>query len=393
MSFIYSFLNFAQPGILFSEISWLRPMLLASAIALLVGISRKSSYSRQSVFYSSTFVWLLVFVVVQIASVYYGGIWSMVDEFAFWDVYPMFVAISILLMNDAVSLKRFVWGMIVGGMVVVAYGIFSVPDHGGYQGTGRAGAYGMYENHNDYSFIIIQIVPFIFMYMWAVRSVVLRGLLGLSLVGCVTGIFMSLSRGGMIGLVVESILLVLFGMQGKRRLLLLPVILFVGAGAVVYQYAQRAENQSNYTADDAESGRIELWKAGLNMLRAHPFLGVGSRRFPEYAAQYYDLSHDMQGKVSHNTYVEIFSGSGLIGFIAFACFAVSLARELHRRPESTGPPILEATRIGTLISFYSILFRALLDAKVHDWSIYTLCAIGIVCAALQRNAHSTSRIK
>ena len=390
LSFLYSFLNFVQPGILFPEIAFLRPMLLASAIGLLVGILRRPVYSRHETFKNPVFIWLIAFILAQILSVYFSGIFSMYQEFSYWNVYPLFVVISVLLMTDAVALRRYVWGMMSGGMVIVVYGILAVPDHGGYQGTGRAGAYGMYENHNDYSFIIIQIVPFIFMYFRAEISLVRRAILGLFMMGCVIGILMSLSRGGMIALVLEVILIVLIGMQGKRRLLLLPIIAAVGIAAIGFQYAMRAENQSGYTAEKAESGRIELWKAGINMLKANPLLGVGSRRFPENASQYYDLSYDMRGKVSHNTFVEIFSGSGLIGFFAFIFFSWFLVRELRKRPLQTGPRWLDATRAATLISFYSILFRAFLDAKAHDWSIYTLCAIGLVCVALRRQQDAAS---
>jgi hypothetical protein len=34
VSFLYSFLNFLQPGILWPDIAWLRPMLLTSVIML-----------------------------------------------------------------------------------------------------------------------------------------------------------------------------------------------------------------------------------------------------------------------------------------------------------------------------------------------------------------------
>ena len=393
MSFLYSFLNFLQPGILWPDIALIRPMLTASIIGLIVGLARSSDYPRKFAFSSPAFLWMTVFILAQIISVYYGGILAIIEEFSFWNVYPLFVVISVLLMADVTSIKRYVWGMMAGGMVIVAYGIYSVLYLGGYIGTGRAGAYGMYENHNDYSFIIIQILPFLYLYMTSETGLFRRALLGLSILASVLGMMMSLSRGGMIALVVEAFLIVLITMKGRRRLFLVPVIAVVGALAVGYQYAKRAENQSNYTAADAEAGRFELWKAGIRMLQANPVLGVGSRRFPEYASQYYDLSNDMRGKVSHNTLVEIFAGSGFVGFLSFIFFSYYLIRELRRKPLQTGPPSLEVTRVAVFISFLSILFRTFLDAKAHDWSIYTLCAIGLACIALQRQIDLTNEKK
>ena len=360
-------------------------MLMMSVIALLVGLLRRSDFSRKKAFLHPIFLGHISFVIVQVASVYYGGAGAMADEFLYWYVFPMFVVISVLLAANPLALKRYVWGMIVGSMVVVGYGIYAVPAWGGYQGTGRAGAYGMYDNHNDYSFIIIQIIPFIYLYMRSERGILRRSVLAISLLACVVGILMSLSRGGMIAMVLEFFLIILIGMQGRRRLLLIPVLALIGAGAIAYQYDKRAENQgSGYTAEDAESGRVELWKAGAVMLAHNPLLGVGSRRFPEYAWQYADLGHDLRGKVSHNTYVEVFSTSGLLGFFAFIYMSYHLIKELRRRGEHLGPPWLDVTRRATLISFYAILLRAFLDAKPHDWSFYVLCAIGVACGALQR---------
>lgn len=378
------FLTFLQPGILWPEIAPARPVLIVSILALIVGLARKATYPRSEAFGGKVFVYLLVFIFAQVASVYYSGRYDLLEELAFWYVFPLFVVISVLLMADTTALQRYVWGMIVGGMVLVVYGIYAVGAWGGYQGTGRAGAYGMYDNHNDYSFIIVQILPFIFVYRGIETGFMRRTLLGLALLACLAGMAMSLSRGGMITLVVEGMLLIVFAMKGRKRYWLLPLAAALGIAAIGLQFERRAENQSSYTAENAESGRLELWKAGWAMLKHNPLLGVGSRRFSEYSSRYYDLSHDMVGKNSHNTYLEIVSTSGLIGFIGFAGMIRHLLRQLRRRPATTAPPVLDATRRAALISLCAILLRAFLDAKSYDWSFYTLCAVGIACHLLGR---------
>jgi hypothetical protein len=385
MSFLYPFVNFLQPGILWPVLADLRPSIIMSLVGLLVGLAMRSDYSRAAAFQGKVFTYLSLFIIVQAISVYYSGMSAIAAEFLFWYQFPVFVAISILLMPTVEAMQRYVWGVIAGSMFVVIYGIYALYDHGGYEGTGRAGAYGMYENHNDYTFIIIQIVPFLYTYLQADTSRLRRLLLSTCLVTCLAGVALSLSRGGMIALVIELVLIIALLMRGRKRAILLPLVAAIGIAAVSYQYAKRAENQGEgYTAADAESSRIELWKAGVNMLIDRPLLGVGSRRFPEYSSRYYELSGDQVGKVSHNTYVEIFSSSGLLGFAAFILMIRWLVRELRRPPSPRCPPIIDATRTGALISLYAILFRALLDAKVHDWCFYFLCAVGISCSLLQR---------
>lgn len=389
MSFLYSFLNFLQPGILWPEIADLRPMLVISWVALIVGVSRRAVYPRREAFVHPVFMWLTAFIFAQILSVYYGGLGAMLDEFSFWSVFLIFAVVSLLLISDLIALKRYVLGMIAGGMVLVGYGIYAVLAQIGWGVTGRAGAYGMYENHNDYTFIIIQILPFIYLYMRAECGFFRRGLLALSLLTCVSGVFLSLSRGGILALLLEFVLIVVFTMQGKRRMLCLPVLVLVGAIAVGYLWAKRDENSTTYTAADAESSRFELWRAARKIFEDKPLLGVGSRRFYEYSARYEDLSHDQLGKNSHNTYLEILAGTGLIGFIPFVMMSWGLIKEMRRRPVSPGPPLLDATQMATLIAFYTILFRALLDAKSYDWSFYMLSTIGIACVMLRRQLDKT----
>jgi len=393
MTFLYPFLNFLQPGILWPELTSLRPMLVLSALALVLGLRGTSAYDRREAWRSKQIFWLVLFVIAQALSVHKGGIGSILGELGFWYVFLLFVVVSILLVGDERALRRYVWGTLLGSLFVVGYGIYAVPAWGGYEGSGRAGAYGMYDNHNDYTFIIIQIVPYLYL-MWRCEKGFLRRMvLLLGLVGCLVGTAMSMSRGGMIALVVEVGLIVLLGMEGRRRLWLLPLIGILGVAAVGYQYARRAANQGNYTSEDAENSRMELWKAGGRMFVANPLLGVGSRCFPEYGWQYYELSHDQRGKVSHNTYIEVVSTSGLLGFVSFMMMNWRLIQDLRRARRRGSPSrLVDAIARATLIGIYAMAIRAFLDAKPHDWAFYSFAAIGTACCRLRDHSEQTSDV-
>lgn len=395
MSFFYPFLIFLQPGIFWPDLAEYRPLIVAAFVGLLIGLSRPSEYSRRIAFAHPIFVWLLIFIFAQVLSVRHGGLLTMLNEFSFWMVYPIFVAVSIILIPNAVALRRFVWGMIVGGMFLVVYGMYALYAGIGDAVSGRASAYGMYANSNDYTFIIIQILPYIYMYWRIEIGVIRRIFLGLSIVACGMGILLSLSRGGILALVLEATLIVLIGMKGKRRLILLPVLGLASAIAIGYQFSQREVNDaqnSNYTAQDSAAGRRELWRAGIAMFIDKPLLGVGSRQFGEQSRFYGDITRSHWGYPAHNTYVEILSGSGLVGFVAFALMSYNLLRELWRRPKKNVLPWLDATRTATLIAFCSIVFRAYFASKQTDWSFYTLCAIGLACCLLQRQINSSPTV-
>lgn len=394
MQFLYPLLTFLQPGILWSALAEYRIMQIASLFAFVAAFARPALYPRTKPFKNLVFVWLCCFLFVQVISVYYGGLDAVLDEFWFWLPFFMFMVISVLLIRDDVALKRYISGMSWGCLFVVCYGIYMAIFEGGYsegtyENTGRAGAYGMYLNHNDYTFIVIQILPFLFTLRRIETGFFRRLIFLLGMLACVLGVFLSLSRGGILALVLEFTLILFIAMKGKRRFLWLPVLAVVAIVAIAYLWKARAENQpGDYDAKAAESSRFEFWESGLLMLEKHPLLGVGSRRFSEYSAFYGEITSFRIGRNSHNTYIEILAGSGVLGFVPFMLFAYMLIKEMHRRPPKQAPPLLEAVRTATLISFYSLLFRAFLDAKMYDWSFYTLCALAVTYSVLRQHYSS-----
>ena len=364
-------------------------MLLASLLALLAGLAGSAKRQHMPpVLANSTVVWILAFVLVQGVSLYRSGGRAMLDMLGFWYIYPAFVILSILLMCNEKALQRYIWGMLVGAMYVVAWGIWakysgynSVIEPGDiYSMEGRAGAYGMYRNQNDYSFIIVQILPFLYMLWRTERSWPRRMLLLAAMATCVLGMLLCLSRGGMLAMVLEMFLFVVMTMRRRSMALLLPIFIVVSLGGIAYQWKMRAENQGGtYTYADSKDTRLQLWHAARVMLQDNPLLGVGSLSFGEHAKHYVQLSHDDLGKNAHNTYLDVAATSGLIGLSCFLALLWTSFKRLRSKRGKEAPysDRLDALRVATLIALMSIGFRALMDAKEYDWSFYTLAAIAV----------------
>jgi O-antigen ligase len=119
----------------------------------------------------------------------------------------------------------------------------------------------------------------------------------------------------------------------------------------------------------------------------HPILGVGSRRFSEYARDYGSISHDNRGKVAHNTYLEVAADTGLLGLLTFALMIFGALKSFRggRLSAATGDGLAE-TQVAGFVTLGCILFRATLDAKVYDWSFYFLVVIAIATSALASRA-------
>lgn len=386
MAFLYPFLVLLQPGILWPALQPYKPILITSAVAGIwaLAMRRRSPGLLGRYFRHPAFIGLCVFFVVQVASVAYAGVQGMIEEWDFWDNYVLFVAISLLLIRDVAAARRYVWGMLAGGSVVVGYGLWAVATHSPTLPGGRAGAYGMYENHNDYTFIILTILPPAWIFLRHYRQLWIKFLRWTLMAACIAGVLLSLSRGGILVLVFDLALIVWFSGTGTRRALTLALLGIIGTAAVVYQFQARELNQQGvYSEEQAKSSRYELWNAAENMVIRHPILGVGSRRFQEFAQGYGHISHDNRGKVAHNTYLEIAADSGLSGILSFLFMIRAVARSVRPQARETRSDGLDALRRATFITLIGILFRSLLDAKATDWSFYLLVTLGVAVSGLE----------
>jgi hypothetical protein len=206
-SFAFPFANFFQPGVFWPALADIRPMQIIAMLALAASFARRPTYNRLDAVAHPATKWLLLFLFIQVLSVYRSGVSAMLDEFKYWSAYGLFVLVSLRVISDPAALRSYVWGMMCGSAWIIFWGLYAV--HAGLMAKngGRAGAYGMYENHNDYSFIIVQALPFFYIYWRNETGWLKRLFLLLATLASIVGVFLSLSRGGMIALVIEVVLI------------------------------------------------------------------------------------------------------------------------------------------------------------------------------------------
>lgn len=388
MSFFYPFATFMQPGILWPWLAQFKPILVLSVIAVMFAMAQKHHSFRQQLSYygHTTFISMLVYVALQVISVHYSGLASMLEEFQLWYVFVLQMAISLLLLPDLAALRRYVWGFMLGGSFVVGYGLWVFFTRPANLSGRTVGAYGMYENHNDYTFMAISLLPYAWMMLMSQKGIWARTMLVTLSAACIGGVVVSLSRGGILVLSLEVAWLVAVTTRGSRRAFLLGGFLLCAPVVIVHQFIARDAGRTNdYTINEAQSSRFELWEAAGSMIKAHPLLGIGSHRFREFSSDYGEISHDNRGKVTHNTYLEIAAGSGLLGLTAFVVMAWAALAPLVRirRQERDMNNSLAHIRTATVIATSCFLIRANLDAKIFDPVIYTLLTLAVVGVRLQ----------
>lgn len=76
------------------------------------------------------------------------------------------------------------------------------------------------------------------------------------------------------------------------------------------------------TSSDGGSGRISLWINALNIFYKYPIFGIGINNTLSY-----NLSHGFSTVYTHNTYLQILSETGIIGFLLYSVFFYQLLKK------------------------------------------------------------------
>jgi putative inorganic carbon (hco3(-)) transporter len=163
----------------------------------------------------------------------------------------------------------------------------------------------------------------------AIAALGRRWLVPLTIVGA--ALILSFTRGvwaGAIGAVA-----VLATLAPRRLLLpvLLPllVIALAASGLIFHRINASLEQNGQFMPD---TGRIELWKAGFEMIREHPWFGVGPERIAaEFPKHYRGTSlQDIYYGHLENDFLQIAAERGLICFAIFLWLLLAIYAGLLR---------------------------------------------------------------
>jgi O-antigen ligase len=184
------------------------------------------------------------------------------------------------------------------------------------------------QDPNELAAALIPAVPIGLALIAIVRKTPARYALAGGLLLISAALFMTGSRGGLIGLGVMCVVGIMLAGPLRQQVVLGVAIV---TGIAVTYYALFAPPEvlwriTHFTAEGG-SGREDLWSIALAMFRDHPLLGVGAGNFqvlePVYALSSINVSNSDAivdaPRWVHNTYLHVLVELGILGL---ACFAV-----------------------------------------------------------------------
>lgn len=205
---------------------------------------------------------------------------------------------------------------------------FGLPQ-GRLAGPGRdITAKAIYTDENAFALLIITGIPFLYYFGMNSRNWLFKIPLLLCLPFAWHAIFLTNSRGGLVGLGAVSLYI---WIRSKYRILGIAILASLVA-AFVFQgggLRERSRTIVEYEEDSSAMGRINAWKAGLSMMLDHPITGVGIGNFmvayPSYS--------DTKPKVAHNSFIQVGAETGVLPAVAYLLIFIDI---LFRRRRSGG---------------------------------------------------------
>jgi len=185
---------------------------------------------------------------------------------------------------------------------------------------------GPYVDENDFAVFFVATMPFLWYLAFAVRRAWLRWALWLAIPFGWHALFLTGSRGGLLGL---GIVLLLIALRTRRRLLgalLIPAFLVAFAWQAGDTMKERAASIDDYRDDASASDRLVAWQAATRMMLANPQTGVGPGAFVRAYGGYAE-GRPLQ---AHNTYFQIGAEYGPLAAVALLALFGSCLLGLRR---------------------------------------------------------------
>lgn len=152
----------------------------------------------------------------------------------------------------------------------------------------------------------------------------------------------------------------------------LPILIVAAVAILSMQRGgplQRFTKLENSASADNLTGRVDIWKAGLQIFQKHPLLGVGGGAFPTAVEPFHIKQAQVYGYkiVAHNTYLSVLTELGVIGFVVFLALLASLLREIIHQP-----PADRAASLFTFAVWAVGVFSLTFEYRSQTWLVFGL---------------------
>jgi O-antigen ligase len=254
---------------------------------------------------------------------------------------------------------------------------------------------------NNFSLMIIFILPLLAHWFFMARRMVDKVLVSLLFCMNILGIVFTYSRGGALVLSLTLFLLFIEHMRRFRPKYLGFVAVFATVALLLTvilvpsSYWERQKSVTRTAEDSALARRISYFHVGWEAFKENPLLGSGPGTFKlryaqSDAALQFERDEEKLKRYAHNTYMEYLVGTGMLGFIVFLIILrlawknFSLAKKRYQlQDKGELSSLVSAFRI----SFFSLLTYLFIFSGVYHKYLLVALAISQTAFNLSQDSH------
>jgi putative inorganic carbon (hco3(-)) transporter len=282
----------------------------------------------------------------------------------------LFYFVAVILIDDSKKLKKLAWVLAITTIFYTYWG--NMQYLSGSLSGGRLkgpGMRGIYTDENTFAMLFVCGIPFLFYLARSFRRFWLKGAFLLIIPLAWHAIFLTQSRGGLVGIGCVTLYIALRSKKKMMGLAMIPVLIaaLIWQGGSIKNRVQIVS--SNYEDDGSTMGRIHSWTAGSKMVLDHPITGVGLGNylpaFPMYSEE--------RPRVAHNTVIQFAAETGAAAGLAYLALIFNVfiqGRKVRRESKKrnydpTQWAIFEASECSLFGFFICSLFLNLAMFEVY----------------------------
>lgn len=224
-------------------------------------------------------------------------------------------------------------------------------------------------------------------------------------------LLMSGSRGGMMSFVAMVLFLVVItglGFAGResegrstlRRwalrggLAIVLLVAIIGGAILIGGESSLTRMVDTVNASDPSTGRTQIWKVTIEVIKSHPITGAGLGAFGVAYTPFDPRNGVNRAEQAHNDYLQILADTGIIGAILGLVFLIALFRLGFKRRQSRDV-FRRGVATGALAGCFAVLVHSIFDFTLHTTSnallFLTLVTLATVNGRTERSAPRARR--
>lgn len=196
-------------------------------------------------------------------------------------------------------------------------------------------------------------------------------LVGVPMAFVLYGVYLTRSRGGILGLLVLA-LLALRWRVGRTTALVLTAFLAIALVGLNFSGGRSF-------SDGSSEARMDAWSEGLQMLKANPIWGIGYNGFT-----------DFNRLTAHNSFVLCFAELGLAGYFVWLSLLVITLLQLSSLGKLSGEEPLDRDfnrwARAIFLALCTFLAAAIFLSRTYILTLYMLLALGTALVDIARRA-------